>query len=107
MYGIEPYAYLKDVLEKLPTMTNQQVQELTPLKWMRRQATSRASWTWTPFSSFFTTSFRHAVKIRIVRYYLPEFLKDLYAAVCFRTEIWPAKKNKQNCRMFIEIPRQP
>ena len=33
MHGIDPNAYLKDVLEKLPTTTNQQVAELTPLKW--------------------------------------------------------------------------
>ena len=33
MHGIDPYAYLKDVLERLPTLTNQQVAELTPLKW--------------------------------------------------------------------------
>ena len=33
MHEIEPCAYLKDVLERLPTMTNHQVSELTPLKW--------------------------------------------------------------------------
>jgi transposase len=33
MHGVEPSAYLKDVLERLPTTTNQQVAELTPLKW--------------------------------------------------------------------------
>jgi hypothetical protein len=33
MHGIEPYEYLKDVLERLPTTTNRQVAELTPLKW--------------------------------------------------------------------------
>ena len=33
MHGVEPLAYLKDVLERLPTTTNQQVAELTPLKW--------------------------------------------------------------------------
>jgi transposase len=33
MHGVEPYAYLKDVLERLPTMTNQQVAQLTPLNW--------------------------------------------------------------------------
>jgi hypothetical protein len=38
MHGIDPYAYLKDVLEKLPTMTNRQVAELTPLKWKKRHA---------------------------------------------------------------------
>ena len=33
MHGVEPYAYLKDVLERLPTTTNQQVAQLTPLNW--------------------------------------------------------------------------
>jgi len=33
MHGVEPTAYLKDVLERLPTMTNHQVAELTPLNW--------------------------------------------------------------------------
>jgi hypothetical protein len=35
MHGIEPYAYLKDLLERLPTTTNQQVAELTPLNWKK------------------------------------------------------------------------
>jgi transposase len=35
MHGVEPYAYLKDVLERLPTMTNQQVAQLTPLNWKK------------------------------------------------------------------------
>ena len=39
LHGIDPYSYLKDVLEKLPATTNQQVAELTPLKWRKaRQA---------------------------------------------------------------------
>jgi hypothetical protein len=29
MHGIDPQSYLKDVLEKLPEATNQQVAELT------------------------------------------------------------------------------
>lgn len=33
MHGVEPYAYLKDVLERLPRTTNQQVAQLTPLHW--------------------------------------------------------------------------
>lgn len=33
MHEIEPCAYLKDVLERLPNMTNQQVSALTPIKW--------------------------------------------------------------------------
>ena len=35
MHGVEPYAYLKDVLERLPTTTNQQVAQLTPLNWKK------------------------------------------------------------------------
>jgi transposase len=35
MHGVEPYAYLKDVLERLPTLTNQQVAQLTPLHWKK------------------------------------------------------------------------
>jgi transposase len=42
LHGVEPYAYLKDVLERLPRITNQQVAELTPLKWKKaRQAAHR------------------------------------------------------------------
>ncbi len=32
-YGVEPYAYLKDVLERLPSMTNHQVAQITPKAW--------------------------------------------------------------------------
>jgi hypothetical protein len=35
LVGIDPYAYLKDVLERLPRMTNQTVEQLTPLNWAR------------------------------------------------------------------------
>jgi len=39
MHGLDPYAYLKDMLERLPTTTNQQVESLTPLNWKKeRQA---------------------------------------------------------------------
>jgi len=42
LHGVEPYAYLKDVLERLPTCTNQQVDQLTPLKWKQtRQAAEK------------------------------------------------------------------
>ena len=34
-HGVEPYSYLKDVLERLPTTTNQQVGQLTPLNWQK------------------------------------------------------------------------
>jgi len=34
MHGVEPHAYLKDLLERLPTMTNQdKLDDLTPLNW--------------------------------------------------------------------------
>ena len=40
LHGVEPYAYLKDVLERLPRTTNWQVAELTPLGWKNaRQST--------------------------------------------------------------------
>jgi hypothetical protein len=44
--GIDPYAYLKDVLTRLPTMTNRQIHEVTPAAWakarpqLQRQAVS-------------------------------------------------------------------
>lgn len=42
MHGVDPFAYLKDVLERLPTTTNQQVAQLTPLNWKKaRQGSSR------------------------------------------------------------------
>ncbi|HEX3988095.1 MAG TPA: transposase domain-containing protein, partial [Verrucomicrobiae bacterium] len=37
MHGVEPHAYLKDVLERLPTTTNQQVQSLTPVNWQKER----------------------------------------------------------------------
>ncbi len=40
MHGVEPYTYLKDVLERLPTTTNQQVAQLTPLNWKKSRQTS-------------------------------------------------------------------
>jgi transposase len=44
--GIDPYAYLKDVLTRLPKMTNHQIHEVTPAAWakalllIQRQAAS-------------------------------------------------------------------
>jgi transposase len=44
--GIDPYAYLKEVLSRLPTMTNHQIHEVTPAAWakallhLQRQAVS-------------------------------------------------------------------
>jgi len=40
--GIDPYAYLKDVLTRLPTMTNHQIPEVTPAAWAKaRQPVQR------------------------------------------------------------------
>ena len=39
MHGIEPYAYLKDVLTRLPSTTNQEVEQLTPLNWQKNRST--------------------------------------------------------------------
>ncbi len=39
LHGVEPYAYLKDVLARLPTTTNQQVAQLTPLNWKKARQT--------------------------------------------------------------------
>jgi hypothetical protein len=33
--GLDPYAYLKHVLTRLPAMTNRQVPEITPAKWAK------------------------------------------------------------------------
>lgn len=38
LHGVEPYAYLKDVLERLPRTTNRQVDQLTPLRWKQARA---------------------------------------------------------------------
>jgi hypothetical protein len=35
--GLDPHAYLRDVLTRLPSMTNWQVQDLTPEAWARAQ----------------------------------------------------------------------
>jgi hypothetical protein len=37
--GVEPYAYLKDVLTRLPTMTNRQIATITPEAWAKVQHT--------------------------------------------------------------------
>ena len=34
-HGVEPYTYLKDVLERLPSTTNQEVGQLTPQNWKK------------------------------------------------------------------------
>ena len=33
--GIDPYAYLRDVLSRLPNMTNRQVPDVTPAAWAK------------------------------------------------------------------------
>src|ERR1700683_4857384 len=38
-HGVEPYTYLKDVLERLPSTTNQAVGQLTPLNWKKSRQT--------------------------------------------------------------------
>ena len=40
MHGVEPHAYLKDVLERLPGATNQDVDQLTPLNWKKAREKS-------------------------------------------------------------------
>jgi len=41
MHGVDPYAYLKDVLERLPRATNRDVEQLTPLNWKKAREKSR------------------------------------------------------------------
>jgi transposase len=45
LHGVEPYSYLKDVLERLPRCTNKNVDQLTPLnsKQARGAAIQRAA----------------------------------------------------------------
>jgi transposase len=38
-HGVEPYTYLKDMLERLPSATNQEVGQLTPLHWKKARET--------------------------------------------------------------------
>lgn len=40
--GIDPHAYLKDVLERLPSSTNRQVADLLPAAWSQRDARKMA-----------------------------------------------------------------
>lgn len=39
--GLDPYAYLKDVLTRLPALTNRQVPEITPAAWARSRPVPR------------------------------------------------------------------
>jgi transposase len=38
-HGIEPYTYLRDVLTRLPTMTNRQIKDIVPKAWPRPSET--------------------------------------------------------------------
>jgi transposase len=42
---VEPYTYLCDVLNRLPSMTNWQIKEITPKAWAkaRKQPTQKAA----------------------------------------------------------------
>lgn len=42
MLDIDPCAYLKDILQRLPTVTNQKVADLTPANWLKSQKSSRS-----------------------------------------------------------------
>jgi hypothetical protein len=35
--GLDPFAYLRDVLTRLPNMTNRQIPEVTPKAWNKMQ----------------------------------------------------------------------
>ena len=35
--GLDPFAYLREVFTRLPTMTNWQVKDLTPEAWAKQQ----------------------------------------------------------------------
>jgi transposase len=40
--GLDPYAYLRDVLTRLPALTNRQVPEITPANWARSRPVPRS-----------------------------------------------------------------
>jgi transposase len=40
--GLDPYAYLRDLLTRLPTLTNQQIAEVTPAAWAKAQQKTNA-----------------------------------------------------------------
>jgi len=42
-HQINPYEYLKDILERLPHMTNQQIPEITPRAWAKAKSMAHAS----------------------------------------------------------------
>lgn len=42
-HGIDPYAYLKDVLERLPNMKIREIDQITPAAWSKAKSIKRAS----------------------------------------------------------------
>jgi transposase len=38
--GLDPYAYLREVLTRLPTMTNWQIKDVTPAAWAKQKSPS-------------------------------------------------------------------
>ena len=40
--GLDPFAYLRDVFTRLPTMTNWQVKDITPEAWAKERAAATA-----------------------------------------------------------------
>ena len=36
-HGVEPYSYLRDVLTRLPSMTNRQIKDIVPKAWAAAQ----------------------------------------------------------------------
>ena len=39
--GLNPFAYLRDVLTRLPNMTNRQIHEVTPEAWSKSRRTAQ------------------------------------------------------------------
>ena len=42
-HGINPQEYLRDLLSRLPSMTNQQTRSLTPANWLKERRKSKAA----------------------------------------------------------------
>ena len=40
--GVEAYAYLRDVLSRLPQLTNWQIKDITPKAWAKSKSASRS-----------------------------------------------------------------
>jgi transposase len=41
--GQDPFVYLRDVLTRLPNMTNRQIQDVTPAAWIKSQKQLQAA----------------------------------------------------------------